>query len=108
MSNTFVVESFVNSIGQTVNPGDDVVYVGSSWSNTSVNTGKFAGVYKDKNGKPQAVKVAGVHDHSFRFDKTLGCWGRVPVVRSVILPRMRVFKISKEEVDIVDVLKNSL
>jgi hypothetical protein len=42
----FVEESFVNHLGQTINPGDKVVYVGKSYGSTYVNTGVFAGVRK--------------------------------------------------------------
>lgn len=56
-----VVESWTNSIGQTINPGDEVIYVGTGYSHSvSVNKGVFAGVryadvrrsrpVKDENG----------------------------------------------------------
>lgn len=39
-----VVESFTNELGQTIDPGDAVLFAGSSWSITSINKGTFAGV----------------------------------------------------------------
>lgn len=51
-----VVESWTNAIGQTINPGDEVIYVGTGYGHSvSVNKGKFGGVrygvvrrYRDK------------------------------------------------------------
>lgn len=40
----FVVEPWVNELGQTINPGDRVVAVGTSWKRTSIMTGEFEGV----------------------------------------------------------------
>ncbi len=41
----FRVESFTNDIGQTINPGDDVIFVGTSWGNSRVKRGTYQGVY---------------------------------------------------------------
>jgi hypothetical protein len=44
-----VAEPFTNSIGQTLNPGDEVVAVTTGYCHhVSVFTGKFAGVRRDK------------------------------------------------------------
>lgn len=59
--NTFVSESFVNSIGQTINPGDRVAYVVHGYSVT-VGKGYFDGVYKNKNGKVVLTRVRGLMD----------------------------------------------
>lgn len=40
-----VVESWTNAIGQTINPGDEVIYVGTGYSHSvTVKKGKFGGV----------------------------------------------------------------
>lgn len=40
-----VVESWTNAIGQTINPGDEVIYVGTGYGhNVTVKKGKFGGV----------------------------------------------------------------
>lgn len=40
----FVAEAFTNEFGQTIQPGDDVLFAGSSWKRTSIRRGKFKGV----------------------------------------------------------------
>jgi hypothetical protein len=43
-----VAEAYTNEFGQTIQPGDEVVYVGTGYGHsTRVNRGKFAGVYYD-------------------------------------------------------------
>lgn len=39
-----VVESWNNEFGQTINPGDEVIYAGTSWKRTTMRKGIFAGV----------------------------------------------------------------
>lgn len=40
-----VVEPWTNAIGQTINPGDEVIYVGTGYGHSvSVKKGKFGGV----------------------------------------------------------------
>ena len=109
-----IAEAFTNEFGQVIQPGDDVVYVGTGYAhNVSVNKGKFAGVYyaerrhylKDEAGKNiydnksqakyemrkyvKAVRVDGIpskrYDYKTRkFDETIRC---------AILPLKRVYKI---------------
>jgi hypothetical protein len=109
-----VAEAFTNKFGQTIQPGDEVVYVGTGYSHsTRVNRGKFAGVYyatgrvalRDENGQylrdekgnakfetkqyVKAVRVDGVpskkYDYKTRqYSDTLRC---------AILPLKRVYKI---------------
>lgn len=40
-----VVEPWTNEFGQTVNPGDEVIFVGSSWKQTKIRKGIFGGVH---------------------------------------------------------------
>lgn len=109
-----VAEAFTNEFGQTIQPGDEVVYVGTGYGHsTSVNRGKFAGVYygtgisyvrnengqyfRDENGNVKyetkryvkAVRVDSVpskkYDYKTRqYSDTLRC---------AILPLKRVYKI---------------
>ncbi len=109
-----VAEAFTNEFGQTIQPGDDVVYVGTGYGHsTRVNRGKFAGVYyatgrtylrdekggylRDEKGNAKfemkqyvkAVRVDGVpskkYDYKNRqYSDTLRC---------AILPLKRVYKI---------------
>lgn len=56
-----VIEPFINEFGQTINPGDEVIFAGTSWKQTRINKGIFAGVrygnvtrthyLKDENGQ---------------------------------------------------------
>ena len=39
-----VVEPWTNEFGQTINPGDEVIYAGTSWKRTTMRKGIFAGV----------------------------------------------------------------
>ena len=48
--NDFVAESFTNSLGQTLEPGDDVVFVTSGYT-VSIGSGKFEGVYRSPTSK---------------------------------------------------------
>ena len=55
-----VVEPFTNEFGQVINPGDEVIFAGTSWKQTRIRKGIFAGVryanvtrtlyLKDENG----------------------------------------------------------
>ena len=109
-----VAEAFTNEFGQTIQPGDEVVYVGTGYGHsTRVNRGKFAGVYyatgrtylrdekgaylRDEKGNAKfemkqyvkAVRVDGVpsktYDYKTRqYSDTLRC---------AILPLKRVYKV---------------
>ena len=56
----FVVEPWTNDIGQTINPGDEVIFAGTCWKQTHIRKGIFGGVryanvtrhvyVKDENG----------------------------------------------------------
>ena len=55
--NKFYRESFTNSIKQTINPGDEVVFITSSWHVNS-RKGIFEGVFKDPNGNITGTRVS--------------------------------------------------
>ena len=42
-----VIEPWTNDIGQTINPGDEVIFAGTSWKQTYIRKGVFAGVRYD-------------------------------------------------------------
>ena len=108
MSTNFVAESFVNDLGQTINPGDEVIYIGSGYSNsTKVRRGVFDGVYKetfrpydyktrsylDEQVHVTAVRVGGVKDTRWNYNYDTGKGKHVDIVRKAILPLKRVYKI---------------
>jgi hypothetical protein len=39
-----VVEPWTNEFGQVINPGDEVIFAGTSWKQTSIRKGIFGGV----------------------------------------------------------------
>jgi hypothetical protein len=47
MMSELVVEPWTNDIGQTINPGDEVIFAGTSWKQTYIRKGVFAGVRYD-------------------------------------------------------------
>lgn len=93
--NTFMPESFVNKFGQIINPGDQVIYVGSGYAHRiTVNAGIFEGVYVgevyDYGVKQKIPKVVGV-----RVGKVLvRDYKGNEYYRKAVLPLMRVFKIN--------------
>jgi hypothetical protein len=47
MMSELVIEPWTNDIGQTINPGDEVIFAGTSWKQTYIRKGVFAGVRYD-------------------------------------------------------------
>lgn len=43
----FKEEAFTNEFGQVINPGDEVIYAGTGWKQTTIRKGVFSGVYYD-------------------------------------------------------------
>lgn len=117
--NEFVAESFVNHIGQTINPGDDVVAMVIGSGRAAVRAGKFEGVYRSPKGDVAGTRVGsiavkynkqvfndnGAHEHStymyndeFRryvWTKTGKRYDLVPTVEYTksCLQRNRVYKL---------------
>ena len=117
----FKAESFVNSFGQVINPGDDIIYAGTSWKSTTFRRGKFAGSYygtvsrriyqKDNDGNlvrdehgyaksdivreyvPIASKIEHVQDKKWVYDLVKKQGNREPCIRTARLPLKRVFKL---------------
>ena len=109
-----VAEAFTNEFGQMIQPGDEVVYVGTGYGHSvRVNKGKFAGVYyttgrvyiKDEKGQyvrdekgntkyetkqvVKAVRVDGIP--SKKYDYKTRQYS--DTIRCAILPLKRVYKI---------------
>jgi hypothetical protein len=116
-----VAEAFTNEFGQTIQPGDEVVYVGTGYGHSvRVRTGKFAGVYyttgrayiKDEKGQyvrdekgnakyemkqlVKAVRVDGIPSKKYDY-KTRQY---TDTIRCAILPLKRVYKIDMAMKDI--------
>ena len=113
-----VAEAYTNEFGQTIQPGDDVVYVGTGYGHsTRVNRGKFAGVYyatgrtylrdekgqylRDEKGNAKfemkqyvkAVRVDGVPRKTWKYDYTTKTGQHVDHLGCAILPLKRVYKV---------------
>jgi signal peptidase I len=113
-----VAEAFTNEFGQTIQPGDEVVYVGTGYGHSvRVNKGKFAGVYydtgryylkdekgqyiRDEKGNTQfemkqyvkAVRVDGIPRKTFKYDYKLKKGEYVETLGCAILPLKRVYKV---------------
>ena len=109
MSDKFVAKPFTNTFGQVINPGDPVIYAGSSHKRTTLRKGVFDGVYEEEYrpydyntrtyGEPTirvtAVRVGGVADTRWVYGYGTRKSERVVVVRKAILPLLRVCKIDE-------------
>ncbi len=109
-----VAEAFTNEFGQMIQPGDEVVYVGTGYGHSvRVNKGKFAGVYystrrhylKDEKGQHvrdekgnvkyemkqyvKAVRVDGIPSRKYDYKTRQYS----DTVRCAILPLKRVYKV---------------
>ncbi len=109
-----VAEAFTNEFGQMIQPGDEVVYVGTGYGHSViVNKGKFAGVYyttgrvytKDDKGQyvrdekgnvkyemkqfVKAVRVDGIPSRKYDYKTRQYS----DTVRCAILPLKRVYKV---------------
>ena len=122
------VEPFVNMFGQTINPGEDIMYAGTSYKSTTFRKGKFAGAYyenvsrsvpmrdslgnfiKDERGyikydrvteyKPVAVRVEQVQDTKWVYNHETKKGEYIPNLRVAILPLMRVFRLDSKLSDL--------
>jgi len=105
----FVETSFVNEVDQTIYPGDEVLYIGTSWKSTRAKVGKFAGVYigeiltwnrekvgYDKNEGIVAVKVLEVERHRVTYNSESGKYDYGTKNDGyAVLPLKRVYKLHK-------------
>ena len=105
----FVVESFTNHLGQVINPGDRVFYVGRSGQSIVTNEAIFEGSYyrnewsyRDKEMKRNhsGVRVGNIPGKRWVYDTTPegryvpGSGRHIDIVRKAILPLKRVYKLA--------------
>ena len=69
--NELVVESYVNDLGQTLEPGDEVVFVTTVYGHrVRIETGKFEGVYRNLQNKKIAgtrIGTVPIHTHEIVY-----------------------------------------
>lgn len=114
----FAAIPYTNNIGQVLNPGDPVIYVGSSRQSVTVKRGKFAGVYvgntytynretrkTESREGVVALKVVDIPYTKFNWNRETKTGTHDPALRSACLPLKRVYKIvdmaAEEVVDLV-------
>lgn len=51
-----VVEPFTNSFGQVIKPGDEIIFAGTGWKNTTIRKGVFGGVHYANVTRTQFIK----------------------------------------------------
>lgn len=66
--NKFVETTYINEIGQMLEPGDEVVAVTKSWGNVRTYKGRYDGVYYNAQGKVAAVRVFGATKTMYKRD----------------------------------------
>lgn len=124
---TFVIENFTNEIEQVIVPGDEVLYIGTSWKNTRASLATYEGVYKNESGDILAVRVGGIDADKFVWEKdkpfnpelghyrpsyydpiddTRPKFYYEPYFRKAVLPLKRIYKI--EQKTTVRVQRNNL
>ena len=103
MRNEFRVEPFVNEFGQTINPGDEIMYAGTGWSSTRHNRGVYAGVYYGKYRRYGtqvgeepivAVKVTDVPAKKWHYNYDTKTGYHEDIKRHAVLPLKRVYKLA--------------
>lgn len=55
---TFHTVPFSNEFGQTISPGEKIVFAATAWKNTRIKQGTFDGVNKDSKDKITSVRVS--------------------------------------------------
>ena len=75
-----VVEPWTNEFGQVINPGDEVIFAGTSWKRTTMRKGVFGGVrydnrtrthyLKDENGDPIKEETIGYNGKPYLRNKS--------------------------------------
>lgn len=104
MADEFKSCEFVNHIGQTIKPGDNVIYFGTNWNRTTIRTGRFEGCYYGRgwctdrreyvNNIIVAVKISGINDKRLVYNSETNKWDKIPYIRTATLPRKRVYAIN--------------
>lgn len=97
MFNTTIFKAipYINDVGQTLNPGDKVAYIGMSRGRVSTYVGLYEGVrINERTGKVASVRVGEVKDRVFRYDVKTRTGSYKEVLRKATLPNKRVYKIA--------------
>lgn len=99
---------FVNSIGQTVNPGDSVVAIKSSWSRTKSEVCEFLGInVRNVNGSEIIVSVAVLNKNKsvwkYNYETGKGDYITRDIVSTLV--RKRVVKIENGSINAADIVK---
>ena len=92
--NKFQAQSFTNEFGQVINPGDQVVYAGLAYQSTNITKAVFEGVYLNKGGSVEAVRVGSVPYQHWIWDQTTRKGHHEDRVRKAVLPLRRVYKLA--------------
>ena len=115
MQRALLLEPFTNNIGQSINVGDDVIFMATCRKTTYMKTGKFGGILMAKVGKIRtddegkhviengryvkdyiddvvSVRVDSVSSKKFVYDYKTAKGKYIDVIRSVVLPLKRVYK----------------
>jgi len=95
-----IKEAYANEFGQIINPGDEVIYAGTSWKQTAINKGVFAGVYKNSKDQVVSVRVNDVPYKRWNYDYDLKKGYYTNAKRHSILPLKRVYKIDTKFVEL--------
>lgn len=65
---------FSNNIGQTILPGEKIIFAATAWKNTRIKQGTFDGVNKDSNGGITSVRVSypmNKYVHNGKYEPTV-------------------------------------
>lgn len=106
----FIAEAFTNDLGQVIQPGEDVLYIGTWTRTVKIKNGKFGGVFYgdryvaiyDENNKyvgrelkkvVTGVKITDVETTRFKYDYKTHSGVHEDVITSAFLPLKRVYKI---------------
>jgi hypothetical protein len=92
--NKFQAQSFTNEFGQVINPGDQVVYAGLAYQSTNITKAVFEGVYLNKGGSVEAVRVGSVPYQHWIWDQTTRKGHHEDRMRKAVLPLRRVYKLA--------------
>jgi hypothetical protein len=65
----FVVETYTNEFGQKIQPGEEVLFAGTSWKRTSIRKGVFKGV---RYANVTRIEYVRNPDGSFATTKAIG------------------------------------
>jgi len=92
--NKFQAISYTNEFGQVIQPGDPVIYAGTAYKSTCHTKAVFEGVYVNKMGGVEAVRVGHVPYDHWVWNSATGKGHHEARVRKAVLPLCRVYKLA--------------